>query len=289
MFVKNKLQPPGCTPLRNEDRMPVIKVISGDTWVVSAAFVAENGGPACPDNSIVEFVLSENQFSPPLWTGEWFEGVIPDRFRQGLAHVNIPRDVTKALRRGSYMFSARVCDKTKFRFSTQLVGYFLVEYMPTSEQHSIPYRDGTSDIFTGVCSTEDISSANDGVVWVMDENSGLYYKVVAYVADGEVCLGIYQDGVEERVVEPLGVCKTLHVLDKTSGLYHRIVAYKSDDGEVCLGIYQDGVPESAISSLEAGKSVRVRDESNGLLHHIEAVKTEDGEVNLGVHQTGTAI
>ena len=297
MFFKNKLKPqhqhqcpPGVTPLNNEDRKPIMRVVSGDTWVVSAEFVAEDGGPANPDNSVVEFVLAENQFSPPIWTGGWFEGVFPDKNRPGLAHVNLPRSVTKTLRRGSYMFSARVGNRTRFSFSTQLVGYFLVEYMPTSDQHSIPYRDGTSDIFCGSASAEDISSSSEGVIYVRDESSGLYYKVVAYEAeDGEVCLGIYQDGVQESVVAPLGVCPTLHVLDKASGLYHRLIAYKDDFGEVCLGIYQEGVSEAALPALDVGKPVRVRNEANGLLHNIEANKTEDGEVGIGIHQSGTFV
>lgn len=153
MFLENKIPPrinpgpPGCSPLREGDRCPIVRVVSGDTWTVSADLIAADGGPACPENSYVEFVLSENQFSPPLWTGEWVNGILPDENRRGLVHVRIPRDVTKTLRRGSYMFSMRVADRTRFSFDTQLVGYFLVEYMPTSDQHSIPYRDGTSEIF----------------------------------------------------------------------------------------------------------------------------------------------
>ncbi len=157
MFVTNKVKPvgpPGCNPLKDSDRMPVLKVVSGDSWIVSAEFVAADGGPASPKNSCIEFVLAENQFSPPIWTGEWFNGMLPDANRAGLVHIEIPREVTKTLRRGSYMFSARVSDKTKFSFNTQLVGNFLVEYMPTSDQHSIPYRDGTSEIF-GTGSDED--------------------------------------------------------------------------------------------------------------------------------------
>ena len=68
MFIDNKVGPPGCNPLRDEDRMPVLKVISGDTWVVDADLVAADGGPASPKNSHVEFVLAENQFSPPICT-----------------------------------------------------------------------------------------------------------------------------------------------------------------------------------------------------------------------------
>ena len=287
MFIKNKISPPGCNPLNNEDRMPVMKVVSGDTWVVSAAFTAEDFGPASPKNSVVEFVLSENQFSPPIWTGGWFDGIIPDMFRPGLAHINIPRKITKTLRRGSYMFSARVGDRSRYSFSTQLVGHFLVEYMPTSEQHSIPYRDGTSRFF-GQMSSEDVSTACDGIIRVLDESTGLYYKVSAIQDDeGEVSLGIYQEGETEEEVEPLGVTRYLYVLDKKSGLYHRLVAYKSDDGEICLGVYQEGATPDAIPQDQVGLQVRVRNDDNGLLHNIEACTDEEGETNLGVQQSGS--
>lgn len=152
MFVRNRTGshlPPGVNGLRDDDRLPVIKVVSGDSWVVDADLVAPDGGPASPKNSYVEFVLSENQFSPPIWTGEWVNGILPDENIKGLVHIRIPGELTKSLRRGSYMFSVRVSDKMKFYFSTQLKGNFLVEYMPTSDQRSIPYRDGTSEIFTG--------------------------------------------------------------------------------------------------------------------------------------------
>ena len=152
MFLRNKTgvnAPPGVNGLRDDDRIPVIKVVSGDSWVVDADLIAADGGPASPKNSYVEFVLSENQFSPPIWTGEWINGVLPDENISGLVHIRIPGEITKSLRRGSYMFSVRVSDPMKFTFSTQLKGNFLVEYMPTSDHRSIPYRDGTSEIFGG--------------------------------------------------------------------------------------------------------------------------------------------
>ena len=201
MFLKNKISssrpkpgPPGCTPLRNEDRLPIVKVVSGDTWRLSAELVAADGGPASPDNSYVEFVLSENQFSPPLWTGEWINGILPDSNKPGLVHIKIPQEFTKTLRRGSYMFSLRVADKTKFSFDTQLVGNFLVEYMPTSDQRSIPYRDGTSEIFSEERVSEPEMS-KDGILRVRDESTGLYYKVTACeTSDHEVALAVSQTG-----------------------------------------------------------------------------------------------
>lgn len=200
MFVRNKVGPPGCTPLRDEDRMPVLKVVSGDTWTVSAVFVAADGGPASPNNSFIEFVLAENQFSPPIWTGEWMKGILPDKNKPGLAHIMIPREVTKALRRGSYMFSARVADRTRFSFSTQLAGNFLVEYMPTSDQRSIPYRDGTSEIFGGGQASDkqqaEVKPVPSSTTYVRDEDTGLFYQLVV-VRDpetGEVSLAMKPDG-----------------------------------------------------------------------------------------------
>lgn len=203
MFFKNKLKPqhqcpPGVTPLNNEDRKPIMRVVSGDTWVVSAEFVAEDGGPANPDNSVVEFVLSENQFSPPIWTGGWFEGVFPDKNRLGLVHIKIPREVTKTLRRGSYMFSARVADNTRFVFDTQLYGYFLVEYVPSSDQHSIPYRDGSSGIFGGTCDNNavlDCTNKTETISRIRDDRTGLFYRISACRSeDGEINICIGQTG-----------------------------------------------------------------------------------------------
>jgi hypothetical protein len=201
MFVKGMNPvPPGVNPLRSEDRMPVLKVVSGDTWIVDARLVAADCGQASPQNSHVEFVLSENQFSPPIWTGEWMSGVYPDEHHMGLVHVKIPRDVTKTLRRGSYMFSLRVSDRMRYSYDTQLSGYFLVEYMPTSDQHSIPYRDGTSEMFANAeerKSCDDLQTESDQEPYARDGETGLKHKIIA-VTDkktGEVNIGIEQQGV----------------------------------------------------------------------------------------------
>ena len=197
MFLKNKIPhsvnpgPPGCTPLDDNDRKPILKVVSGDTWIVSAELVAADGGPASPRNSIVEFVLSENQFSPPLWTGVWINGVMQDTHRSGLVHVLVPREITKALRRGSYMFSIRVSDMMGFSYDTQLVGYFLVEYMPSSDQRSIPYRDGTSEIFGGSGTGESHPGQDSGSctpIIVCKEDGVRYQLLVTKNEYGEATL-----------------------------------------------------------------------------------------------------
>lgn len=141
------VQPPGVMPLNNDDRKPIIKVVGGDNWVVDVNLYDPHDPmcPATPENTIATIVLSETQFDEPIWEGEWFNGIKPDRNRKGLCHIEIPRAMTKQLRRGSYMFSVRVSDLLKTRYVTECHGTFLVEYMPTGELHSIPYKDSSEE------------------------------------------------------------------------------------------------------------------------------------------------
>ena len=161
MFLKGGkwFTPPGCNPLREDGRKPIVRVVSGDTWSLEAKADAPDGSPATPANSSVEFVLAENQFSPPMWTGTWLSGIEPYRNRPGYVRISIPHQFTRTVRRGSYMFSLRVSDRMRSTYGTQLAGNFLVEYMPTSDQHSIPYRDGTSEIFTCGQGSGDVTPA----------------------------------------------------------------------------------------------------------------------------------
>lgn len=140
-----KIQPPGQVQLNPQDRTHIIKVIGGDSWHVSVNLYnpANPIEPAIPENTYVEIKLAETQFDKAIWTGEWFNGIIPDPRRIGLCHINVPRDITERLRRGSYMFSVRVSDILKTNVVTEAEGSFIVEYKVTSDQHSIPYKDGT--------------------------------------------------------------------------------------------------------------------------------------------------
>lgn len=208
MFLRNKVRPshnpPGVNPLRAEDRMPILSVVSGDTWIVDAQLAAPDGAPASPKNSHVEFVLAENQFSPPLWTGAWMAGVVPDVNRPGLVHVLIPRDVTKALRRGSYLFSLRVSDRLRYAYDTQLKGNFLVEYLPTSDQHSIPYRDGTSELFGGASAGTGEGSGGPSPspspaseTYAYNPKTGKYHLITVITdSDGNITLDVAQKGVD---------------------------------------------------------------------------------------------
>lgn len=145
-----KIQPPGVMPLDPCDRKPIYHVVSGDTWDFTVNLYSPENfrEPATPDNTIVSCVVAETQFDKPLWMGLWYNGVKPDEKRAGLCHIAIPREVTKTLRRGSYMFSVRVSDLLLSRIITQAEGSFLVEYKPTSENHDIPYKKDTNSTET---------------------------------------------------------------------------------------------------------------------------------------------
>lgn len=165
-----KIQPPGQVPLNPQDRKPIINVIGGDSWHVSFNLYnpAKPWEPALPDNTTVETKLAETQFDDAIWSGGWFEGVFPDKRRRGLCHINIPRSVTENLRRGSYMFSVRVSDILKTKVVTEAEGSFLVEYKVTSDQHSIPYKDGTSESGTKSSTTESTSMSElENIMYIL--------------------------------------------------------------------------------------------------------------------------
>ena len=141
MYIK----PIGVNPALKEDRIPVIQVINGDSWIVDLDLYNPSSNlPAYPNDTEVEFVLTENRFvKDAIWKGRWFDGVLPDENVQGLVHVKIPNEVTKNLRRGIYSFSVRVTDVLDKITKTEATGYFQVEYEPTSDIHNIPYRSNT--------------------------------------------------------------------------------------------------------------------------------------------------
>jgi len=140
----NKPMPAGQMPLDDGDRKPIFRFVSGDTWKISVNLYnpANSSEPATPDNTVATVTVAETQFDKALWTGEWYNGIMPDEKRPGLCYIVIPPDVTDSLRRGSYMFSVKVSDKLCSVEATEADGSFLVEYKPTSENHSIPYKDG---------------------------------------------------------------------------------------------------------------------------------------------------
>lgn len=146
MFVP-PLKPVGVNPALKQDRIPVIKVINGDTWVVDAEVRDPvTGLPGGPDTVDVRFAMSENRFiDDMIWEASWYDGVVPDDNVEGLVHIKVPGDVSSKLRRGIYAFSLKVSDKLKTVTETQLVGHFQVEYEPTSDTHNIPYRSKSKD------------------------------------------------------------------------------------------------------------------------------------------------
>jgi hypothetical protein len=137
-----KFRPPGTNLPLDSERMPVIKVTNGDSFIVDAEIVNPlTHCPATPKDTIVRFALSDDRFSKcRLWEGGWYDAVKPDPFVHGLVHVKVPEEISNRLRRGTYIFSLQVMDDLATIKETQVKGYFQVEYEPTSETHDIPYR-----------------------------------------------------------------------------------------------------------------------------------------------------
>lgn len=128
-------------PPLKEDRINLVQIANGDSFEVEADLhVPFTGEPATPGNSVLEFVLAENRFTPPLWKGAWMEGITPDREIPGLVRVKIPGETTRSLRRGVYAFSLKVRGVLDNRTETELEGHVQVEYEPSSDCHNIPYR-----------------------------------------------------------------------------------------------------------------------------------------------------
>ena len=146
MYVKPMPLPPGANPAVDEDRMPVVRVVNGDSWTLEArATNPVTGLPAGPGDTVLRFVLSENRFTAPLWEGSWHDGIEPIGTVPGLVRIRVPQDLCDRLRRGVYAFSLLVADDLGARKETQMRGHFQVEYEPTSETHNIPYRSDSPD------------------------------------------------------------------------------------------------------------------------------------------------
>ena len=95
------------------------------------------------------------------------------------------------------MFSMRVSDRMMYYFSTQLKGHFLVEYMPTSDQHSIPYRDGTSEKFTSPGEETPSVIEKSQEPYARNTKTGLKHRIVAVTDEktGGGDLGLEQKGL----------------------------------------------------------------------------------------------
>lgn len=135
-------QPIGTNRPTYDQRMPLWHVVNGDAWSFEMRVFVEPSKPtpATPSNSLVTFALSEDRFSKkPYWTGTWRAGIEPVG-TDGLIKISVPATVSAELNRGSYSFSVTVSDPLGIDMRTVATGTLLVEYEPTSPNHTIPYR-----------------------------------------------------------------------------------------------------------------------------------------------------
>jgi hypothetical protein len=144
MYIKPL--PIGTNPPIAEDRMPIWQVISGDDdTLTTRVYLHDDVTPATPGNSVLRFVLAEDRFmkEPYFWEGYWHAGIeeIDPINHQGLVRIKIPSRVMDTLRRGAYTFSLTASNRHGTGTRTTMRGDLLMEYEPTSPQHSIPYKD----------------------------------------------------------------------------------------------------------------------------------------------------
>jgi hypothetical protein len=140
---------------RRHHRQNIIQATNGDSCEISTKITVPvlkplwfhtdttDTEPGTPDNTIIEFVLTENRFSKKhIWEATWDD---EDHIKQdpnidGLTYITIPQKIMSALRRGVYAFSLKVSTIDKEVKETQLTGHIQIEYEPTSDLHDIPYR-----------------------------------------------------------------------------------------------------------------------------------------------------
>ena len=140
MYINS--DPVGANPPLQQDRIPIWKVTNGDSLILDTqALLPHSTVPATPENSELKFVLAQSQFDREnFWTGLWRDGIEPiEDVRPGYVRIHIPDKVASTLRRGSYQFSLTVTNLATRQTQTLINAYMLMEYVPGSPNHAIPY------------------------------------------------------------------------------------------------------------------------------------------------------
>ena len=142
MYIESS--PVGANPPLQKDRMPIWKVTNGDSLILRTLVHLPNSTElATPENSTLRFVLAQSQFDrESFWEGNWRDGIEPiidSKVKPGYVEIRIPWKVSSTLRRGSYEFSLTVTNDTTKEIETLLTAYMLMEYVPGSPIHAIPY------------------------------------------------------------------------------------------------------------------------------------------------------
>lgn len=203
--------PPGVNQPLDSDRRPIWKVYAGDDMRMRMRIFLpwEPQTGASPENCNLSFALVDTRFTPAdlrTWEGAWYVGIseVDPENHPGLVEFIIPKEISRQLRRGSFLYSVAIENKLGEWCSTIAEGTLLVEYSPTGPIHDIPYHDqddSSSSTPTSPPSTSDgltIQAAgevdlDDGVDFVDVEGLGLSRAPVAAI------LTVMRDGVVDGV------------------------------------------------------------------------------------------
>lgn len=123
-----------------ECRTNIHRMFQGDEEIIISNLCLVDGQVATPSNSYVTFTLKDQRFAREIiWEGHWQTGV-EETDVPGTVSINIPQDITGALRRGSFLYAMDVANTTQSDRHTCEEGTILVEYGANAPIPDVPYR-----------------------------------------------------------------------------------------------------------------------------------------------------
>ncbi|MFC1453609.1 hypothetical protein ACFLQL_00325 [Verrucomicrobiota bacterium] len=139
------LYPNGCQPPWDRDRKTSMYwFYNSETVQIRHTCYLPSGAAATLSNSLIDCTIRDQRFAEEIiWHGDLDEGItfVDEVSFPGLINIKLPDTVTTNLRRGSYIFSIMVADKTTHERKVAMEGMIMIEYASTSDIRDIPYRD----------------------------------------------------------------------------------------------------------------------------------------------------
>ena len=114
--------------------------VVGDTMAWRERLFVGNT-PVTPSAFEIGFALVSQRFSPDVvFSAGWGNELAHKAEDPGLVEVELPKEISDSLRRGSYMYAITATNLDTEVVATVKSGYLLVEYKPTSPHKDIPYN-----------------------------------------------------------------------------------------------------------------------------------------------------
>jgi hypothetical protein len=116
------------------------KLYQGDLEIIVSDLCLVDGQTATTENSKVTFTFKDQRFTRAIiWEGGWGTGIDPTEV-PGTVKITMPEAITRALRRGPFLYSVDVADTLGNHRHTCEEGTVLVEYAANAPIPDVPYR-----------------------------------------------------------------------------------------------------------------------------------------------------